>query len=152
MEKNLTVRIFKIISLVLILAAVVSIIFVWAKGDDAIRDSLGLQNMLLNPYFFTAYIALGLCIILSLLFPIINIISQPKNALRVLIGLGAVIVIGIIAYAIAGNELTEHELRTLKITEAGSRRVGAALIGTYAIAIVSVLAVLYAEVMNFIKK
>ena len=152
MEKNITVRIFKIVSLILILAAVVSIIFIWARGDVAIRDDAGLQGKLLNPYFVTAYIALGLCIVLSLLFPIINIITQPKNAVRVLIGLGALVLIGVIAFAVSGNEFTEERLRVLETTEIISRRVGAALIGTYVIGAAAVLAILFAEVMNFVKR
>jgi hypothetical protein len=152
MEKNLTVRIFKIVSLILILAAVVSIVLVWSKGDVEIRDNAALQNQLLNPYFMTAYIALGLCIILSLLFPVINIITQPKNAVRVLIGLGALVLIGVIAFAVSGNEFTELQLRDLKTTEIVSRRVGAALIGTYVIGAAAVLAILFAEVTNFVKR
>ncbi len=152
MEKNLTVRIFKIVSLILILAAVVSIVLVWAKGDVEIKANAALQNQLLNPYFITAYIALGLCVLLSLLFPVINIIAQPKNAVRVLIGLGALVLIGVIAYSVSGNDFTAQQLRTLETTEIVSRRVGAALIGTYVIGAASVLAILFAEVMNFVKR
>jgi hypothetical protein len=152
MEKNLIVRIFKIVSIVLILVGVVFIVLIWTKSEADIKESISLQNQLLNPYFITAYIAFGLCVILALLFPIINIITQPKNAIRVLIGIGAIVVIGVIAYSFAGNEFTEFQLRTLKISETGSRQVGAALIGTYIIAGASILVILYAEVSNFIKK
>lgn len=152
MEKNITVRIFKIISIILILIGAVSIVLIWSSSETAIKEDPRLQSQLLNPYFFTAYVALGLCIILALLFPVINIVSQPKNAVRVLIGIGALVVIGIIAYSFASNEFTELQLRALKISEAGSRVVGAALIGTYIIAGASILAILYAEVSNFIKK
>ena len=152
MEKNITVRIFKIISIILILIGVVSIVLIWSKSEAAIKESVRLQNQLLNPYFLTAYVALGLCLVLALLFPIINIITQPKNAVRVLIGIGAIVVIGFIAYSVSSNELTDLQLRLYKITETGSRQIGAALIGTYIIAGASILAILYAEVSNFIKK
>jgi len=152
MEKNLTVRIFKIVSLILILAAVVSIVLVWAKGDVEIRANASLQNQLLNPYFMIAYIALGLCIALALLFPVINIITQPKNAVRVLIGVGALVLIGVIAFAVSSNEFTELQLRDLNTTEIVSKRVGAALIATYVIGAAAILAILFAEVMNFVKR
>lgn len=152
MEKNITVRVFKIISIILILIGAVSIVLIWSSSETAIKEDPRLQNQLLNPYFFTAYVALGLCIILALLFPVISIISHPKNAVQVLIGIGALVVIGVVSYSFASNEFTELQLRALKISEAGSRVVGAALIGTYIIAGASVLAILYAEVSNFIKK
>lgn len=152
MEKNLTVRIFKIISIVLILAGVVFIALILTKSKTEIMENASLQSRLLNPYFMIAYIALGLCVILALLFPILNIISQPKNALRVLIGIGAIVLIGVIAYSFAGNQFTEFELSRLKITETGSRQVGAALLATYVIAGASILAILYAEISSLIKK
>lgn len=152
MEKNIIVRVFKIISIILILVGIVSIVLIWSKSEADIKESMRLQNQLLNPYFITAYIALGLCVVLALLFPIISIISQPKNAIRVLIGLGAIVLIGVIAYSVSGNELTDLQLRTYKISESGSRQIGAALIGTYIIAGASILAILYAEVSSLIKK
>lgn len=152
MEKNLTVRIFKIISIVLILAGVVFIALILTRSKTEIMESASLQNRLLNPYFMIAYVALGLCVILAFLFPILNIISQPKNAIRVLIGIGAVVLIGVIAYSVSSNEFTAFELNRLKITETGSRQVGAALLATYVIAGASILAILYAEVSSLIKK
>lgn len=152
MEKNLTVRIFKIISIVLILAGVVFIALILTKSKTEIMESASLQNRLLNPYFITAYVALGLCVVLAFLFPVISIITQPKNAIRVLIGIGAIVLIGVIAYSVSSNEFTDFQLSTLKITETGSRQVGAALLATYVIAGASVLAILYAEVSSLIKK
>lgn len=152
MEKNLTVRIFKIISLILILGAVIGIVFVWTQSEAAMKDNTGLQNSILNPYFAIAYIALGLCIILALLFPIINIISQPKNAVPVLVGIGVLVVLCVIAFAISDNEFNTLQLRAYKITESGSRQIGAALIATYFIAGASILAIVYAEISNLIKK
>lgn len=152
MEKNITVRVFRIISIILILIAVVCIVLIWSQSDTAMRDNTALQSRILNPYFLTAYVALGLCIVLALIFPIINIITHPKNAIRVLIGLGSLVLIGIIAYALSGNEFSALQLRAYNITETGSRQIGAALIGTYVIAGASVLTILYAEISNYFKK
>ncbi len=152
MEKNITVRVFKIISLILILIAVVSIVFLWAQGESEIKENLSLQNRILNPYFITAYIAFGLCVVLALLFPIINIISEPKNAVRVLVGLGALVLIGIISYLLSSNEFSALQLLEYEVSESGSRLIGAAVIATYFIACASVIAVLYAELSNLFKK
>lgn len=152
MEKNIVVRIFKIISVILILVGIVFIAIIWTKSEAEIKENLALQNQILNPYFMAAYIALGLCIVLALIFPIINIITQPKNAIRVLIGVGLVVIVGVISFSVSSNEFTELQLRAYKITETGSRQIGAALVGTYIIAAASVLAIIYAEVSNLVKK
>jgi hypothetical protein len=152
MEKNIVVRIFKIISIILILVGVVFIAIIWTKSEADLKGNLALQNQILNPYFMAAYIALGLCIVLALIFPIINIITQPKNAIRVLIGVGLIVIVGVISFSVSSNEFTELQLRAYKITETGSRQIGAALVGTYIIAAASILAIIYAEVSNLVKK
>lgn len=151
MEKNITVRIFKIISIILILIAVVSIAFIWTRSETEMKENLTLQSRILNPYFITAYIALGLCTVLALLFPIINIITQPKNAVRALIGLGGLVLIGIIAYVLSSNEFSVMKLAEYNLSEAGSKLIGAAIIATYIIAGASIIAVLYAELSNLFK-
>jgi len=152
MEKNITIRVFRIVSIVLILLAAVFIILIWSQSETAMREDTVLQGRILNPYFITAYVALGTCILLALIFPIFNIVTQPKNTKRVLIGLGALVLIGIVSFAMSGNEFDALQLRALNITETGSRQIGAALIGTYIIAGASVLAILYAEISNYFKK
>jgi len=152
MEKNITIRVFRIVSIVLILLAAVFIILIWSQSETAMREDTVLQGRILNPYFITAYVALGTCILLALIFPIFNIVTQPKNTKRVLIGLGALVLIGIVSFAMSGNEFDALQLRALNITETASRQIGAALIGTYIIAGASVLAILYAEISNYFKK
>lgn len=152
MEKNIYVRVFKIISIILILIAVVCIALVWMQDSNQMKTDQALQNKILNPYFVTAYIALATCLILALIFPIINIISEPKNGLRVLIGIAALVIISVIAYSLSTNELNALQLMEYKISEVGSRQIGAALIGTYVIAGASVLAILYAELSNLFKQ
>jgi len=79
MEKNITVRVFKIISVILIVIAVIGMVAVLIKGGHEMKDNQSVQNSILNPFFITAYVALGLCLLFALLFPIINIIAQPKK-------------------------------------------------------------------------
>lgn len=151
MEKNIYVRVFKIISIILILIAVVCIALVWMQDSTQMKTNQALQNKILNPYFVTAYLALGICLLLALIFPIINIIAHPRSGLRVLIGIAAIVIIGVIAYALSTNELSAFQLMEYKISEVGSRQIGAALIGTYVIAGASVLAIIYAEFSNLFK-
>ncbi len=152
MEKNIFVRLFKIISILIIVAAVIFVALIWIKGDSAMTENLGLQNSVLNPFFLVAYIALALCILMALLFPIFNIISNPKVLVKSLIGLAVIVAVGFLIYSMSSNELTKLQLMDYKITETTSRQVGAALYGTYLIGALSVLAILYAELSSFFKK
>ena len=151
MEKNITVRIFKIISVILIIIAVISMVAVLIKGGHEMKDNQSVQNSILNPFFLTAYVALGLCLLFALLFPIINTVTQPKKAIRALIGVIGLVIVGIIAYVISKNEVSAIKLMEYNISESGSRQIGAALIVTYFIAIASVIAVFYAEISNLFK-
>lgn len=151
MEKNITVRVFKIISVILIVIAVIGMVAVLIKGGHEMKDNQSVQNSILNPFFITAYIALGLCLLLALLFPIINIIAQPKKLIRTLIGVIVLVIVGVIAYALSKNELSAFKLMEYNISESFSRQIGAAIIVTYIIALGSVVAVFYAEISNLFK-
>lgn len=51
-----------------------------------------------------AYVLVALAIIVALAFPLINIIKNPKGAMRSLIGLGIMIVILGVSYALSSTE------------------------------------------------
>lgn len=151
MEKNIIVRIFKIISIIIILAGVVFVTLTWANSDKAFNENLGLQNMILNPFFAVGYIALGLCLLLALLFPILNVLSNPKRLVKALIGLAVIVGLGLLIYSFSSNEISAIQLQEYNITENTSRQIGAALLGTYAIGAVAILVIFYAEISSFFK-
>ncbi|MDP2424344.1 MAG: hypothetical protein U1C46_11380 [Bacteroidales bacterium] len=151
MEKNIIVRLFKIISVIIILAGVVFVALVWLNSSKALNENLGLQNMILNPFFAVGYIALGICLLLAFLFPIISIISNPKSLLKALIGLAIIVGLGLLIYTLSSNEFSSLQLQEFKIAETTSRQIGAALFGTYAIGAVAILVIFYAEISSFFK-
>ncbi len=151
MEKNI-LKIFKIIALIIILIGVVSVAFIWVSGDTAIIDSLSLQNRILNPYFFAAYAALAICCVLALLFPILNLIANPKRLVKALIAIGALLVFGFLVYSLSTNQLSAIQLQEYNISETQSRQIGAALYGTYAIGFLSIVTIVYAEISSAFKK
>lgn len=152
MEKNIFVRVSRIVSILIILAAVIFVALIWAKGSTSMTENVELQNSILNPFFVVGYIALGLCLLFALLFPIINILTTPKLLVKSLIGIVVIVVLGFVFYSVSTNELSQFKLDEYKITATTSRQIGAALMGTYAIGALSVVAILYAEIANFFKK
>lgn len=126
------------------------VVAIWYLGDE-LETSASLQSLWVTPYFFIGYIALAICFILALAFPIVYMIMNPKNAVRMLMVLAGMVVLALISYAFAGNKFTTDQLLDLEISSAGSRRVGAALIFTYIIGVLTILAAIYSGVSRLFK-
>lgn len=140
----------KIISWILMALAAVFIVLVWYHGDDAIEESL--QAQVLNPFMFTAYVALGLAVATAIIFSIISIAMNPKNIVKVAIILAGLVLLGVVTYNMAGNAFTDVELQKLDTTELVSQQVGAALYYTYIIGGVAILATIYASIAGLFKR
>jgi len=152
MENSIVIKITKIISALFMVLAGLFVVLIWAKGDIEFDLNPNLQNSILSPFFVTGYVALILCAILVIVFPIAYIIMNPKNAVRLLIVLGGLVVLAIISYFIASDAtFTQEELLKLDTTPAVTKRVGAALIFTYIIGILAILSAIYSGVSKFFK-
>jgi len=141
---NLLKNIFKGVSIILIIIAAAYQIAVFYQGD-------ALSNSVLDGYFWVAYIAFGLSALLAILFPLIHIFANPKEAVKSLIGFAVILGLGFLAYAIADNTFTPLQLEKMKTTAEISRMVGAGLIYTYIILTLAVLAIIYASISNIFK-
>ena len=75
------------------------------------------------------YILFGIAILTSIVFPIIVMIQNPKKAKAALIGVGSILVIYGIGYALAGSET--YEVGEAVIGEAVSKRSEGGLIAFY---------------------
>jgi len=144
--------IFKAISYILMLVAAVLIVMVWAKGDSAIENNLALQNQILNPFMITAYVALGLAVAVTVIFSIVSIGMNPKNAIKIVAIIAGLVILGFITYSVAGNEFNAVELQDLETTKEVSKRVGAALYYTYIVAGLAILATLYSSIAGLFKR
>ena len=145
MEKTI-LNIFKIISLVLIALAVILQITVLIQGEEGVTEGSILDN-----YALLAYVALGIAAFLAILFPIIFMIQNPKNALKVLIGLAVLVVFGFICYSIAQNTFNIVQLEDLETTAETSRMVGAALYFTYIVGGLAVVSIIFSGIAGFFK-
>ena len=142
---NIIKKVFYAVSVILILIATFYQIAVLYQGDDLVTESV------LNGYFYIAYIAFGISFVLALLFPVIQIFSNPKGAIRTLIILAAAVVLWFVAKGLATNTFTPEELELKKITAETSVMVGAGLIYTYVIFGLAILSIIYASISNLFK-
>jgi membrane protease YdiL (CAAX protease family) len=107
---------------------------------------------ILGGYLTLAYISLGIAIFTMLIFPIIRMFSNPKGAIKFLIGIAAIVIIGLIFYLIASNDFTPQQLEKLRVTESTSNWVEAGLNATFTVGIVAILAAIFLAIKGSISK
>jgi len=142
----------KAISYLLMALAIVFIVFVWVKGDETIAGDLGLQAQILDPFMTTAYVALGLAVAAAVLFSILSVAMNPKNAVKAIIIIAGLVILGVITYSMAGNDFGTVKLQKLDTTAEVSRQVGAALYYTYIVGALAIIATIYASIAGLFKR
>lgn len=108
------------------------------------------SDLLLDLLMWWAYALIGAAIILSLVLPMINIVQNPKNALRSVVGVVAVVVLVGVAYLFSSGEtittattVFDNEL-VLKLSDTG-------LYTTYVAFAAAILSVLGCEIAKTFK-
>lgn len=142
---NIIKKVFYVVSIILFVIASIYQIVVLYQGDSNVTDGV------LDGYFFVTYVAFGIAILLALIFPVIQMISNPKGAVKTLIIIGGAIVLWFVARAMATNQFDQEYLDKMKITAETSINVGAGLIFTYFVFVVAILSILYASISNMFK-
>ena len=143
---KMILTIIKIVSLIFIALAVILQIVVLVKGEDGLVGSSVLDN-----YIRLGYAAIILTAFFAVLFPVIFMIQNPKNSLKILGALVVLVIIGFICYAVAKNTLGVEQLEQLKTTAEISKTVGALLYFTYIIGGLAVLSVIFSSVSSIFK-
>lgn len=141
---NLLKNIFKGVSIILMVIAAAYQIAVFYQGDSP-------SDTVLNGYFLVAYIAFGISALFAILFPIIQIVANPKDAVRSLIVVAFLVALWFVAYALSDNSFTPAELEKMETSAQTSILVGAGLFYTYFIFGMAVLAIIYASISNIFK-
>ncbi len=100
---------------------------------------------LLDFGFYLFYVLLIISIVAAIVYPIINGIKTPGSFGKSAIGVGALVVLFGISYALSGTSLTAKAM-ALGETESSAKFIGAGLIMFYISLGVSILALLYAEI------
>ncbi|MBE0639839.1 MAG: hypothetical protein IH598_15080 [Bacteroidales bacterium] len=132
-----TLRIF--LTLLLVVSGVLFIIF-YSTGEEFTSAVLT-----------WGYILLAITVIVTIVFPILNTISNPKSGKTVLVGIIGFIVLYLISHGLASGNIEGDVYQVFNITEATSRFIGAMLNMTFILAIVAVLAIIYSGISNSLK-
>ncbi len=117
-------KVSKILSLVSGFIGLVAIYFltrIIMEGDDAVKESLELQNSLVSPFVSFAKIILIITTIIAVVFSLWNLVKQPKLLKKTLASVGILAVLLIFAYAISSDAaVTNMSGNIIKDGEAGS--------------------------------
>jgi hypothetical protein len=150
MDKIL-IRIFKILSVIIIILGVVFFVLVVINAK-VLETDLGIQAKVLDPFANLMYITLLIAAVLAVIFPLIHAVMNPKQLLKFIIILAGLVIVGFVAYSLADNQFDIVRLQKLKTTAEESKIVGAALLFTYFTAGLTVLSLLVFSIFSFFKR
>ncbi len=105
-----------------------------------------------EPYILWALILLGLTAFLAILFPIINIVLNPKNAVKALLGLITIGVVFLIGYLGSDTTPIESAVSNPDFSDpAVLRFADTGIIATYILLGVAILSLIFTGVRSLIK-
>lgn len=107
-------------------------------------------DIIANYGLYAAYILCGIAVILVIILPLINSISNPKGLLGSAIGIIAIAVIFFIGWSIAGNEVTART-EGFGITPGSSKVIGGALITMYTLGGIAIIGIVFSEISKVFK-
>jgi len=131
------------------------ILFGWFYFGSDVSGTKGTnlaEPVATNYMLWWAYILFGLAVIITLIFALVNIFTNPGGAKKALVSLVIIAILVGVSYLLASNQ-------TLKMPgyEGGGNTpvvlkwVGTGLIATYLLAAIAILAILYVEIVKIFK-
>ncbi len=109
------------------------------------------SEILISGGLWLAFILFLVAVAAAIILPTINILKSPKTMARSGMGVGLLLVIFIIAYALSGSELTPKYEALGVTTEFNSKLIGAGLTMFYLIFVVAIIAMIYSEISKAFK-
>lgn len=91
-----------------------------------------------------AYVLIVLCALSAILIPLVQSFGDPKSLIKSGIGLGAVLVVFLIGFALADSD-------SEGTTESTSKLVGAGIISMYIFILLALLGIAYTEISKILK-
>ena len=143
-------KILKIVALILSVLGAIWLVRIIMAGDTAITDSADLQDGLVTPFIYIAYLTIAIAIVFVLVFVLKNLFSSGNSLKGTLIGLGAFLAVVVISYVLASGE--EVQLRDGEVLSASaSRWVEAGIYAFYILALVAIGAMVFSGVKKLAK-
>jgi len=113
----------KILTLVAGLIGLIGFFFfirILIEGDDALKVDADLQNSILSPFISFSIFILVVTTVIAVVFSALNMIKHPQALKRTLMGVGALLILLVVAYSVADDGAVMSMGKVLKDGEAGS--------------------------------
>ncbi len=110
-----------------------------------------MEQIVVNVGIIVAYVMIVLGVVLAVIFPLINAISQPQLLVKAGIGLVGILIIFGIGYALSDGNLTAKFIQSGVESENLSRTIGGALKMVYLLMGVAVIGIVYTEFSKIVK-
>lgn len=133
-----------VLYVLLFIAALAGVLFY--TGSLGAEDGTGAGNLIILGKIF-----LYVSIIVLIVAPLYTMINNPKNLLKMVVSVVALLVILAISYGIASNHFTTLQLQTLHTTAETSRLVGMGLYATYIVFGIAIAAIIYSAIIKVFK-
>ena len=108
------------------------------------------MEAVINIGLYVSYVLLGIAILSSIVLPLINSLDDTSALIKSGIGVGIIIVLYGISWAISGNEVIDAYIKW-DIGEGISKAIGGALIMMYMLFLAAVVGIIYTEISKAIK-
>lgn len=150
MDKTI-VNITKIFTIIVMAAGVVFTGLVIANQAD-MKTNIDLANKILNPFFGITEFVLGLGILITLLFALIQLFMTPKAALRALASVALLGVLYLVSYLSASGNIDAPVYQEFNINSNESKLIGSLIYLVYILGGLSILAIIYSTINSFLLK
>ncbi len=108
------------------------------------------MEAVINIGLYVSYVLMGIAMLAAIVLPLINSLDDTSSLIRGGIGVGIVLVLYLISWAISGNEVIDAYIKW-DIGEGISKAIGGALIMMYILFIVAIGGIIYTEISKAIK-
>ena len=151
MDTRIIVKVTKVFTILVMVAAAVlaAMVIINAK---AMETDVALADKILNPTFGLGFFLLGLSILITLSFAIVQMISKPKAAMVTLGSIAGLGLLYLLAYLSASDNIDAKYFVEFDIDSATSKLIGSLIYLVYFLGGLSILAIVFSGVNNLLLK
>ncbi|MBR08454.1 MAG: hypothetical protein CMP48_12350 [Rickettsiales bacterium] len=95
---------------------------------------------------YASYLLIALCAVAAIVIPLAQSFGDPQSLVKSGIGLGVIVVVFLISYAMADSVTTNKE-----VTEGAAKLSGAGLIAMYIFFFIALIGIVYTEISKLLK-
>ncbi|MCK0190615.1 hypothetical protein [Arenibacter sp. F20364] len=145
----------KIVKIILVVLGVIGAILWFQLPSADVPATEAINNGSMNFMFIITYLLLGIAIAASVLFGLINLLTSKGALKKTLIGVGGLLVVVVISYALANGtdvNLDEMAKKGVPTTESTVKTIGMGLNVFFILTLIAVASMLWSGVKKMISK